>query len=111
MRYATHYATNLPIGSGATESTCWQMQQRVKLPGQSWDKSRRQRFYLCEGRLTVVLGVRSTSVRRVPRAACDTADRVVNTRRLDVEHIGAAVRALLDDRFAEVTDAMRNTDE
>jgi hypothetical protein len=38
MRYATHYAANLPIGSGATESTCWQMQQRVKLPGQSWDK-------------------------------------------------------------------------
>lgn len=38
MRYATHYQANLPIGSGATESTCWQMQQRVKLPGQSWNK-------------------------------------------------------------------------
>jgi hypothetical protein len=38
MRYAAHYAANLPIGSGATESTCWQMQQRVKLPGHSWDK-------------------------------------------------------------------------
>ncbi len=37
MRYASHYHGNLPIGSGATESTCWQMQQRVKLPGQSWD--------------------------------------------------------------------------
>jgi len=37
MRYATHYAANLPIGSGATESTCWQMQQRVKLPAQSWE--------------------------------------------------------------------------
>ncbi len=37
MRYATHYAANLPIGSGATESTCWQMQQRVKLPGQAWE--------------------------------------------------------------------------
>jgi hypothetical protein len=37
MRYARHYAANLPIGSGATESTCWQMQQRVKLPGQSWE--------------------------------------------------------------------------
>jgi hypothetical protein len=37
MRYASYYAANLPIGSGATESTCWQMQQRVKLPGQSWD--------------------------------------------------------------------------
>lgn len=37
MRYAAHYAANLPIGSGATESTCWQMQQRVKLPGQSWE--------------------------------------------------------------------------
>lgn len=36
MRYASHYQENLPIGSGATESTCWQMQQRVKLPGQSW---------------------------------------------------------------------------
>ena len=33
------HAANLPIGSGATESTCWQMQQRVKLPGQSWDTS------------------------------------------------------------------------
>ena len=36
MRYASFYRQNLPIGSGATESTCWQMQQRVKLPGQSW---------------------------------------------------------------------------
>jgi hypothetical protein len=37
MRYASYYAASLPIGSGATESTCWQMQQRVKLPGQSWE--------------------------------------------------------------------------
>lgn len=37
MRYASHYEANLPIGSGATESTCWQMQQRVKLVGQSWE--------------------------------------------------------------------------
>ena len=37
MRYASYYEDNLPIGSGATESTCWQMQQRVKLPGQSWE--------------------------------------------------------------------------
>jgi hypothetical protein len=37
MRYASFYRKNLPIGSGATESTCWQMQQRVKLPGQSWE--------------------------------------------------------------------------
>jgi hypothetical protein len=37
MRYASFYEDNLPIGSGATESTCWQMQQRVKLPGQSWE--------------------------------------------------------------------------
>jgi len=36
MRYASHYAGNLPIGSGATEGTCWQMQGRVKRPGQSW---------------------------------------------------------------------------
>ena len=36
MRYASHYAANLPIGSGATESTCWQMQERVKRAGQSW---------------------------------------------------------------------------
>lgn len=36
MRYASHYAANLPIGSGATEGTCWQMQTRVKRPGQSW---------------------------------------------------------------------------
>jgi hypothetical protein len=37
MRYASFHQANLPIGSGATESTCWQMQQRVKLPGQSWE--------------------------------------------------------------------------
>lgn len=36
MRYASHYAANLPIGSGATEGTCWQMQARVKRAGQSW---------------------------------------------------------------------------
>lgn len=36
MRYASHYAANLPIGSGATEGACWQMQGRVKRPGQSW---------------------------------------------------------------------------
>jgi hypothetical protein len=38
MRYATYYQAGLPIGSGATESTCWQMQQRVALPGQSWEE-------------------------------------------------------------------------
>ena len=37
IRYASHHAAKLAIGSGATESTCWQMQQRVKLPGQSWE--------------------------------------------------------------------------
>ena len=37
MRYATHHGANLPIGSGATESTCWQMQERVKRAGQSWE--------------------------------------------------------------------------
>ena len=36
MRYASHYAANLPIGSGATEGTCWQMQARVKRAGQTW---------------------------------------------------------------------------
>lgn len=36
MRYASHYKANLPIGSGATEATCWQMQARVKRAGQSW---------------------------------------------------------------------------
>ena len=36
MRYASHYAANLTIGSGATEGTCWMMQRRVKRPGQSW---------------------------------------------------------------------------
>lgn len=36
MRYASHYKANLPVGSGATEGTCWQMQQRVKRAGQSW---------------------------------------------------------------------------
>lgn len=39
MRYASHYATNLPIGSGATEGTCWQMQARVKRPGQAWQSA------------------------------------------------------------------------
>jgi hypothetical protein len=38
MRYASYYKAGLPIGSGATESTCWQMQQRVALPGQSWEE-------------------------------------------------------------------------
>jgi hypothetical protein len=37
MRYASLDAASLPIGSGATESTCWQMQRRVKQPGQSWE--------------------------------------------------------------------------
>jgi len=37
MRYASHYAAKLPIGSGATEGTCWLMQERVKKPGQSWE--------------------------------------------------------------------------
>ena len=37
MRYASHYLANLPIGSGATEGTCWQMQRRVQRPGQSWE--------------------------------------------------------------------------
>ena len=37
MRYASLYGANLPIGSGATESTCWQMQRRVQRPGQSWE--------------------------------------------------------------------------
>ncbi len=36
MRYASAHAANLPIGSGATESTCWTMQRRVKRPAQSW---------------------------------------------------------------------------
>ncbi len=31
IRYATHCAANLPIGSGAIESTCWSMQQRQAL--------------------------------------------------------------------------------
>jgi len=37
MRYASHHAAKLAIGSGATESTCWSMQQRVKRRGQSWE--------------------------------------------------------------------------
>lgn len=37
MRYASHYAAKLTIGSGATEGTCWSMQQRVKRAGQSWE--------------------------------------------------------------------------
>lgn len=37
MRYASFHAAKLPIGSGATESTCWAMQQRVKRAGQSWE--------------------------------------------------------------------------
>lgn len=41
MRYASHYAANLPIGSGATEGTCWQMQLRVKRAGQTWQSVER----------------------------------------------------------------------
>jgi hypothetical protein len=37
MRYASPYAANLAIGSGATEGTCGLMQQRVKRRGQSWE--------------------------------------------------------------------------
>jgi hypothetical protein len=37
MRYASHHAAKLAIGSGATEGTCWSMQQRVKRPAQSWE--------------------------------------------------------------------------
>ena len=37
MRYASHHAAKLAIGSGATEGTCWSMQQRVKRGGQSWE--------------------------------------------------------------------------
>ena len=37
MRYASHYAAKLAIGSGATEGTCGLMQQRVKRRGQSWE--------------------------------------------------------------------------
>lgn len=36
MRYASLYAANLTIGSGATEGTCGLMQLRVKRRGQSW---------------------------------------------------------------------------
>lgn len=37
MRYASHHAENLAVGSGATEGTAWSMQQRVKRRGQSWE--------------------------------------------------------------------------
>ena len=37
MRYASYYAANLAIGSGATEGTCGLMQKRVKRRGQSWE--------------------------------------------------------------------------
>lgn len=37
MRYASHHAGNLAIGSGATEGACWSMQQRVKRRAQSWE--------------------------------------------------------------------------
>ena len=36
MRYASLHQQNLPIGSGATESTCALMQLRVKRPGMAW---------------------------------------------------------------------------
>ena len=36
MRYATRHAANLSIGSGDTENTCWQMQDRVTRPAQAW---------------------------------------------------------------------------
>ena len=37
MRYAHLRELHLPIGSGATESTCALMQARVKQPGMSWE--------------------------------------------------------------------------
>lgn len=37
MRYATLRAHHLPIGSGATESTCALMQLRTKRPGMAWE--------------------------------------------------------------------------
>lgn len=37
MRYASLYADDLAIGSGATEGTCGLMQLRVKRRGQSWE--------------------------------------------------------------------------
>lgn len=37
MRYSSSYTANLAIGSGATETTCWTMQRRVKRPAQSWE--------------------------------------------------------------------------
>lgn len=37
MRYASLYAANLTIGSGATEGPCGLMQLRVKRRGQSWE--------------------------------------------------------------------------
>jgi len=52
MRYASLAKQDLPIGSGATEGTCWLMQQRVKKPGQSWE---------AEG-LRGVLGLRSYAI-------------------------------------------------
>ena len=36
MRYASRYRANLTIGSGETENTCWQMQNRVTRPAQAW---------------------------------------------------------------------------
>ena len=36
MRYATRHGANLTIGSGDTENTCWQMQDRVTRPAQAW---------------------------------------------------------------------------
>lgn len=37
MRYAHLASSNLPVGSGATESTCALMQLRLKQPGMSWE--------------------------------------------------------------------------
>lgn len=36
MRYASRHDANLTIGSGETENTCWQMQDRVTRPAQAW---------------------------------------------------------------------------
>ncbi|MFH0982756.1 MAG: hypothetical protein V2A79_14625 [Planctomycetota bacterium] len=52
MRYASLVQENLPIGSGATEGTCWLMQDRVKRPGQSWEQAG----------LRGVLGLRSYAI-------------------------------------------------
>jgi hypothetical protein len=61
MHYATRRAADLTIGSGDTENTCWQMQDRVTRPAQAWAP---------DGGLRGILAIRGLVLSGIWRAAC-----------------------------------------